>query len=43
MVRVLGFHCCGMGSVPGQETEIPTSSEVQKKKKKKVQFSTKNY
>ena len=23
MVRILGFSCCGLGSSPGQETEIP--------------------
>ena len=29
MVRVLGFHCSGQGSVPGRGTEI-----VQAKKRK---------
>ena len=23
VVRILGFHCCGLGSVPGRGTEIP--------------------
>ena len=26
MVRILGFHCCGPGSVPGQGTEIPPAA-----------------
>ena len=23
VVRIWSFHCCGPGSIPGQETEIP--------------------
>ena len=23
MVRILGFHCCDLGSIPGWGTEIP--------------------
>ena len=25
-VRIRCFHCCGLGSVPGQETEIPQAT-----------------
>ena len=35
MVRVLGFHCCGPGSVPGQGTEILQAAQHSQKKKKK--------
>ena len=34
MVRILGFHCCGPGSIPGWGTEIPQASGEAKKKKK---------
>ena len=32
MVRILGFHCWGPGSVPGWGTEIPQAGCVAKKK-----------
>ena len=35
VVRILGFHCCGLGSIPGWVTEIPQASGEAKKKKKK--------
>ena len=37
MVRILGFHCHGLGLVPGPRTEIPQAvwhSQKAKKKKK---------
>ena len=27
MVRIPGFHCCGLGSIPGQGTEIPQAAQ----------------
>ena len=40
MVRILGFHCHGLGLVPGPRTEIPQavwhSQKAKKKKKKKI-------
>ena len=35
VVRIQGFHCCGPGSIPGQETKIPQVAAFGKKKKKK--------
>ena len=36
MVRILGFHCRGLGSIPGGGTEIlQATGHSQKKKKKK--------
>ena len=32
MVRILGFHCGGLGSIPGQGTEIPQATEQPKNK-----------
>ena len=32
VVRILGFHRHGLGSVPGQGTKIPTSHSAQTKK-----------
>ena len=26
VVRILGIHCCGLGSIPGQGTEIPEAT-----------------
>ena len=34
VVRILGFHCCGPGSIPGWETEIPQAVQRGQKKKK---------
>ena len=39
VVRILGFHYRGLGSIPGRGTEIPQAarrSPPQKKKKKKM-------
>lgn len=33
---ILGFHCCGLGSISGLRTEIPTNDADKKKKKKKI-------
>ena len=33
MVRILGFHCCGPGSIPHQGTEILQAVHRGKKKK----------
>ena len=30
------FHCCDLGSIPGQRTKIPKAMRPKKKKKKKV-------
>ena len=27
VVRILGFHCCGPGSIPGCRTEIPQAKK----------------
>ena len=35
MVRILGFHCRGPGSIPGQGNEIPQAVQHGQKKKKK--------
>ena len=32
MVRILGFHCHGLGSIPGQGTEIPQAAVDGQKK-----------
>ena len=40
MVRILGFHCHGLGLVPGPRTEIPQAvqhNQKAKKKKKKLE------
>ena len=34
VVRILGFHCCGLGSIPSWETEIPQAMQLGQKKKK---------
>ena len=36
VVMILGFHCCGLGSISGLRTEIPTNDADKKKKKKKI-------
>ena len=36
VVRILGFHCCGLGSTPGGGTEIPQAISCGRKKKKEV-------
>ena len=33
MVRILSFHCCDLGSVPGQGTKIPQAMPKEKNKK----------
>ena len=35
VVRIPGFDCCGLGSIPGQGTEIPRATWYGQKKKKK--------
>ena len=35
MVRILGFHCCGPGSISGWGTEIPQAIQCSQKEKKK--------
>lgn len=32
MVRIQGFQCCGLGSIPGQGTEILPQHGIKKKK-----------
>ena len=34
-VRILGFHCRGLGSIPGRGTEILQAVRPSQKKKKK--------
>ena len=34
MVRILGFYCRGLGSIPGPGTEIPQAVQGGQKKKK---------
>ena len=37
MVKILGVHCCGLGSVPGWgNSNLATCTAWQKKKKKKI-------
>ena len=38
VVRTRSFHCDGLGSVPGQRTEILQAVRHGQKKKKKVNF-----
>ena len=35
VVRIWHFHCRGLGSIPGQGTEIPQAMRMAKKKEKK--------
>ena len=39
MVRIPGFHCCGLGSVPSQGTEISQVAWCGQKKKKESRES----
>ena len=34
VVRTLRFHCCGLGSIPGQGTKIPQAVQCSQKKSK---------
>ena len=34
VVRILAFHCCGWGSIPGRGTEIPQAMRRGKNKTK---------
>ena len=36
MVRILGFHCWGPGSIPGQGIEIPQLHSKTRKKEKRM-------
>ena len=41
--RILGFHCRGPGSIPGQGTEIPQAARhSQKRKKQTTRMKTEN-
>ena len=33
MVRIMGFHCCSLGYIPSQGTEIPQLHDTAEKKK----------
>ena len=33
MVKIPGFHCCGLGSIPGRRIEIPQAAWHSQKKK----------
>ena len=37
VIRTLGFHCRGRGSIPGLGTEIPASHAAQQNKQTKQQ------
>ena len=40
MVRILGFHCCGLGSIPGQEIpKVMQCSQTNKQEKQDVLLS----
>ena len=39
MFRILGFHCRGLGSIPGQGTEISQAMQCSQKKKKREKNS----
>ena len=43
VVRIWQFHCCGLGSVPGWETEIPKAVWHGQKKKKKTHKPEKDH
>ena len=37
VVKILGFYCCGPGSIPGRRTKIPLqAAQCGQKKKKKI-------
>ena len=36
MVRIWHFHCCGLGSIPGQGTEIPQAIRPKRGEKKDI-------
>ena len=38
MVRIPSFHCRGLGSIPGQGTEIPQAAQRSQKKKKILMY-----
>ena len=40
VIRILGFHCRGLDSIPGQRSEIPEASQSDQKKKSR---SSKRY
>ena len=42
MVRTLGFHYCGPGSIPGQGIEILQAAQEKKKKIKKEKETEQN-
>ena len=42
MIRILGFHCCGLGSVPGQGTEILQAPQRGQKTKTENKGKKKN-
>ena len=37
VIRILGFHCRGLDSIPGQRSEIPEASQSDQKKKAEAQ------
>ena len=39
MVRIPGFHCCGLDSVPGWGTEIPQAMWCGQKKRFKFKWT----
>lgn len=42
VVRMLGFHCCSLGAIPAQQTEILRALWCTQKKKKKKSCNTQN-
>ena len=43
-LRTLCFHCCGLGSFPGQGTKVPQAERIAKgKKEKKMLNDNENY
>ena len=39
-VRILGFHCHGLGSIPGWGSEVPQTTRHSQKKKEKRERET---
>ena len=35
MVRILGFHCRGLGSIPGRGTDNPQATQFRRKEGRK--------